>query len=146
MLLYHQFDGRWAAGADTQATVHTMEDIAGIYEKLGNIEARRLWLNRAAVSAQCSWDDTVVTAHIMDKISSLGMGTDNCGLIYKETGYKLLAINLARNTGSLSGSTSICTGQTARSERRCFRMRIRGGRAFSPGPSVSLICTAPLSP
>lgn len=55
-------------GFETQDAIFTMEDIAHIYEHLGNLEARRQWLNRAAVSAQCLWGDTVATAHITDKI------------------------------------------------------------------------------
>lgn len=55
-------------GFDTSDAIYTMEDLAHIYGKLGNMEARRQWLNRAAVSAQCLWGDAVATAHITDKI------------------------------------------------------------------------------
>lgn len=55
-------------GFGEKSAIHTMEDIAYIYEKLGNVEARAQWLSRAAVSAQCLWGESVATSHITDKI------------------------------------------------------------------------------
>ncbi|KAK6063078.1 hypothetical protein SCUP515_12746 [Seiridium cupressi] len=48
--------------------IHTMEDIAYIYENLGDEQSRKFWLQRAASSAETLWGESVATAHIMDKL------------------------------------------------------------------------------
>ncbi|RDW69555.1 hypothetical protein BP6252_08575 [Coleophoma cylindrospora] len=51
-----------------ESIIYTMEDIAQIYESLGNYEARGTWLRRAVSAAQSVWGDSVATSHIVDKL------------------------------------------------------------------------------
>lgn len=48
--------------------VHTMEDIAKIYDNLGESESSIAWLTQAANSAWTLWGSGVATTHIIDKL------------------------------------------------------------------------------
>ncbi|KAH9993140.1 Clr5 domain-containing protein [Xylariaceae sp. FL0662B] len=64
-------------GSPTEATlkddcgVSTMEDIAKIYEHMGNPDKSITWLMQAAISASSLWGSTQETAHIVDKLECL---------------------------------------------------------------------------
>ncbi|KAF8855332.1 hypothetical protein BDZ45DRAFT_805081 [Acephala macrosclerotiorum] len=49
-------------------TVHTMEDIAKIYDRLGNIDLSTKWLELAAYVGRDLWGPWVGTMHIVDKL------------------------------------------------------------------------------
>jgi tetratricopeptide (TPR) repeat protein len=56
------------AGSDLlEVRIHTAEDIAHIYEQLGDMEKRAEWLHQAKEAACLLWGDCVATQHIMDK-------------------------------------------------------------------------------
>ena len=53
-----------------ECAVHTMEDIAKIYDSLGDSELCIAWLTQAANSAWPMWGSRVPTTHIIDKLVS----------------------------------------------------------------------------
>lgn len=51
-----------------ECAVHTMEDIAKIFENLGEPEVRTSWLMQAANSAWALWGWCIATTHVFDKL------------------------------------------------------------------------------
>ncbi|CZR69109.1 uncharacterized protein PAC_19010 [Phialocephala subalpina] len=53
-----------------KCAVYTMEDIAAIYERMGSTDLNIVWLQEALKGARLMWEESVVIAHICDKLNS----------------------------------------------------------------------------